>query len=179
MNILTNTIILSTEEIKMSRYTKANQTIDDLKKKIMSINNNGDIDDALYEIYGNYAPKIIYKDLSKINFDMENIEYVGEFSTPGAEDLKPFEMLGEFPVAWVSAGGDWELPLIFVLYIGDKGELRAYIPKDGNAYDHAEKCAYGSEEDEEFMDNFDEDKDYVFNSKKLREDVKNRSKIKR
>ena len=40
MNILTNTIILSTKEIKMPRYTKANQTIDDLKKKIMSINNN-------------------------------------------------------------------------------------------------------------------------------------------
>lgn len=158
----------------MPRYAKSNVTIDDLKEKILSINNNTDINDALCDIYGNYAPSIVYKDLSKINFDMENIELVGEFSTPGAEDLNPFEMLGEFPVAWVSAGGDWEAPLIFVLYIGDKGELRAYIPKDGNAYNHKEKCAYGSEEDEV---EFNED-DYVFDSAALRADVMNRIQVK-
>ena len=162
----------------MSRFAKANVTIDDLKNKIMSINNNGDINDALYDIYRNYAPKIIYKDLSKINFDMENIEYVGEFSTPGTEDLEPFEMLGNFPVAWVCAGGDWEQPLVFVLYIGDKGELRAYIPKDGNAYNHKEKCAYGSEEDPDEAENFDVENDYKFDSNKLREDVMGRIVVK-
>ncbi len=158
----------------MPRYAKASVTLDDLQNKILSINNNTDLSRALYDIYGNYAPSIVYKDLSKINFDMENIELVEEFSTPGAEDLEPFEMLGEFPVAWVSAGGDWEAPLIFGLYIGDKGELRAYIPKNGNAYNHREKCAYGSEED---AVEFNEE-DYVFDSAALRADVMKRIQVK-
>ena len=161
----------------MSRYAKANVTIDELKNKILEVTGETDIEDAIYSMDKFSLPRKIQDDLAKINFDMENSALVGEFGTPGAEDLSPFEILGDFPVAWGSSGGDWELPLIFVLYIGDKGELRAYIPEDGNAYDHSEKCAYGSEEDEEFMDNFDEDKDYVFNSKKIREDVKNRIKI--
>lgn len=158
----------------MPRYAKSNVTIDDLKDKILSINNNMDISRALYDIYGNYAPSIVYKDLSKIDFDMENIDFVGGFDMPGTEDLEPFEMIGSFPVAWIVAGGDWEQPLVFVLYIGDNGELRAYIPKDGNAYNHKEKCAYGSEEDEV---EFNED-DYVFDSDALRADVMKRIQVK-
>lgn len=160
----------------MSRYAKAYVTIDDLENKILETSKSTDIEDALYEL--TRAPtSILTKDWSKINLDQENVDYCGTFLTPGAEDLSEFEMLGDFPVAWVAAGGDWELPLIYVLYIGDKGELRAYIPKDGNAYNHKEKCAYGSEEDEEFMENFDEEKEYVFDSAKLREDVKNRIQV--
>lgn len=120
-------------------------------------------------------PPIVMKDLSKVNFDMENIGFVGEFNMHGTEDIEQFEMLGSFPVAWVSAGGDWEAPLVFVLYIGDKNELRAYIPKNGNAYNHKEKCAYGSEEDD--VEEFNED-DYVFDSAALRDDVMKRIQVK-
>lgn len=162
----------------MSRYAKANLTVDELKNKILEFTGETDIQYAIWSLDKYSLPDPIKKDLSKINFDMENSDLVGEFRMPGAEKLNAFEMIGNFPVAWVSAGGDWELPLVFVLYIGDKGELRAYIPKDGNAYDHKEKCAYGSEEDEEFMDGFDEEGEYVFDSDKLRADVMKRIVVK-
>lgn len=157
----------------MPRYAKSNVTIDDLKEKILSLAGVEDIRDAVVELSCNF-PSVVMKDLSKVNFDMENIAFVGEFNMPGTEDLEPFEMIGSFPVAWIVSGGDWEQPLVFVLYIGDKGELRAYIPKDGNAYNHKEKCAYGSEEDEvEFNE-----EDYVFDSAALRADVMKRIQVK-
>lgn len=142
-------------------------TIDDLKEKIRALSGVEDICPCT-------LPSIVMKDLSKVNFDMENTEFVGAFDMPGTEDLESFEMLGSFPVAWVAAGGDWEAPLVFVLYIGDKGELRGYVPKNGNAYNHKQKCAYGSEENEE---EFNED-DYVFDSDALRDDVMKRIQVK-
>ena len=165
------------KDIKMSRFAKANVTIDDLKNKILEFTGETDIQDAIWSLDKYSLPNPIRKDLSKINFDMENSDLMGEYNMPGTEDLKAFEMLGDFPVAWICAGGDWEQPLLFVLYIGDKGELRAYIPKDGNAYNHKEKCAYGSEEDQDESENFDES-NYKFDANKLREDVIGRIVVK-
>ena len=144
----------------MSRYAKANVTIKDLKEKINSL---GEIYDIVYE------NNKVGKDLSKIDVDFENTDYIGEFDMPGTEDLLKFEMLEDFPVAWCACGGDWQMPLIFVLYIGDTGELRGYIPKKGNAYDHKNKRAYEYENDEI---------NYQFNIDELKEDIKNRIKIK-
>lgn len=42
------------------------------------------------------------------------------------------------------AGGDWELPLFFIVYYDGKS-LRGYIPEDGNTYNHKTNTAYGSE----------------------------------
>ena len=165
------------KDIKMSRFAKANVTIDDLKNKILEFTGETDIQDAIWSLDKYSLPDPIKKDLSKINFDMENSDLMGEYNMPGTEDLKAFEMLGDFPVAWICAGGDWEQPLVFVLYIGYKGELRAYIPKDGNAYNHKEKCAYGSEEDQDEAENFDES-NYEFDANKLREDVIGRIVVK-
>lgn len=142
----------------MSRYAKANVTIKDLKEKIKSF---GEIYDIVYE------NNKVGTDLSKIDVDFENTNFIDEFDMPGTEYLKRFELLDNFPVAWCACGGDWQLPLVFVLYIGETGKLRAYIPKHGNAYDHKNKRAYE-----------DEYQKYVFNANELREDVKNRIKIK-
>lgn len=152
----------------MSRFAKANMTINDLKKKINSF---GEIYDIVYE------NNKIGEDLSKIDVDFENTDYIGEFDMPGTENLSKFEMLGNFPVAWCACGGDWQMPLVFVLYIGETGKLRAYIPKHGNAYDHKNKRAYEYEDFEE-DENEDNNVKYVFNVDELREDVKNRIKIK-
>jgi len=137
------------------KYAKANVTIKELEDKITSLG-------GPYNIV--YDCDKVGKDLSKIDVDFENTGFVDEFDMPGTENLEKFEMLGNFPVAWCACGGDWQLPLVFVLYIGKSGKLHGYIPKKGNAYDHKNKCAY--------EDNID----YVFNADKLRKDVKNKIK---
>lgn len=146
----------------MPRFAKGNLTISDLKKKIKSFNEGeGDpymvIEESLR----------VQQDLEKISVDFENTDYIGEFDMPGTEDLKKFEMLNGVPVAWCAAGGDWQLPFVFILYIGAKGEMRGYIPSKGNAFDHVNKCAY--EQDGSY---------YKFDANELRTDVKNRIQIK-
>ena len=121
----------------MGRYAKAGTTIEELKSKI---------DDAggMYEVV--YLDKV-QDDLKKVSFDCENVtdadDEEGGFCMPGfthGYDTLP----NGVPVCWVGAGGDWEDPLAFCVYIGDKGELRAYIPKDGNAYNFKLKQAIGN-----------------------------------
>ena len=111
-------------------------------------------------------PAIISKDISKVMFDFENCTgyendegYLTGYLT-GYHELVP-----GFHTFWVSAGGDWEIPINFLLYWGDN-RLRAYIPKDGNIWNKKYKCAYGSEGDSPHFDyqtnpeGFNEDIDY-------------------
>lgn len=178
----------------MPRYAKANQTIDDLKALVAKA---CDPDYDVPCIYGilngsnsdTTAQAKVRADLSKINVDFENVEEFGTEDSynhlPGLENLDGYEMIGSgpsaFPVLWCAGGGDWELPLVFILYIGQKGELRGYIPEDGNAYNHKEKCAYGSEpnswdEDYERMD--PDDPRYVFDVAAMRADIIGRIVVK-
>lgn len=89
------------------------------------------------------------KDLRKVNFDFENctdFDTTEGFATypVGYEELK-----SGFHVFFVNAGGDWEFPICFIFYWGEN-ELRAYIPKCGNAWNRKEKSAYGNHEDDPF-----------------------------
>ena len=121
-------------------YAKAHQTIEDLKSKV------DDAGGVCEIIYSRCADKVC-KDLANINVDFENVESFDSEDAynylPGLEYMDGYEMIGEgdsaFPVLWCAGGGDWELPLVFVFYIGRKGELRGYIPEDGNAYNHEKK----------------------------------------
>jgi len=87
----------------------------------------------------------IGQDLSKIEFDRENCTY---FNSKEPFGKYPFighkELSRGLHTFWMQIGGDWEYPVCFIFYWGD-GELRAYIPEDGNAYNKKEKCAYGSD----------------------------------
>lgn len=91
----------------------------------------------------------VQKDLSKIKFDFEN-----------AEKAVREELLERLPdgtaILWAYAGGDWEYPVYFVVYIAPNNGLRAYIPSDGNLYCHHCKVAYGTcecDKGEEDIDN--------------------------
>jgi hypothetical protein len=123
----------------MSRYAKPNVTVDDLKKEI---------DDAggIYNILYHEPSQKIIDDISKIEFDCENVTDPDEgenFDMPGFES--GYETLPNgVAVCWVGAGGDWEDPIALCVYVGDGGELRAYIPKDGNAYNFKTKAAFGN-----------------------------------
>ena len=178
----------------MSRYAKANQTIDDLKALIRKTAIRGsddgnlttycdDEEHPLWDLFGGSASATIYKDLSKIEVDTENVDYIGEYEMPGTESLEPFEMITDgsgnaFPVAWCACGGDWENPLVFVLYIGQKGELRAYIPKDGNVYNKKTKAAYGNGDDDPCWDDDPDNPLLQFDANKLKADVAGRIEVK-
>jgi hypothetical protein len=158
----------------MSRYAKANQTIEDLSSKIEDA---GGIHAVVYN-------SRVFTDLSKVNVDFENMESFDSEDAythlPGLEDMDGYEMLGEgdsaFPVLWCAGGGDWELPLVFIVYIDENWKLRGYIPSDGNAYNHEKNAAYGnSEGDPEYGS---DDPRYVFDKAKMRSDVINEITVK-
>lgn len=99
----------------------------------------------------------VKKDLSKVEFDLENISYL-------AEDNEEFDLYPEFlgfnttktGLAYygICANGDWEIPLLFILYY-DGQNIRGYIPYYGNTYNHTTNKAFGNDEDtdEEYMKN--------------------------
>ena len=80
------------------------------------------------------------KDLRKVNFDFENHE-VDESDT----SLSLHSRLPDgTEIIWCWAGGDWESPVSFVLYLDPKDEIRAYIPKKGNCYCTQCNTAWGT-----------------------------------
>lgn len=80
---------------------------------------------------------LVHKDLSKINFDFENC-------TEMAGDIPTEQLPDGTAIFWCAAGGDWEVPLYFVVYLCDKNQVRAYIPTKGNTFCTHCKTAFGS-----------------------------------
>ena len=112
-------------------------------------------------------------DKSEIEFDTENITGDPEeaFNMPGfafGTDSLPKGT----PVWWFGAGGDWEMPVAFCLYLGDDGKIHAYVPKDGNCYNKVKNMAYGNavgadaQEEMKFLGT-----EYRFDMDKMREDT--------
>jgi len=127
-----------------------------------------------------FDDKKIGKDISKINFDMENCT-VGnaQDGSYGGESFGNYpvgyEVLANgLPVLFVNAGGDWECPICFCIYF-DGTSLRGYVPTDGNEFNKKEKCAYGSEDfpEEENEEKTGDDA----NPELIRKDIINRIQI--
>jgi len=79
------------------------------------------------------------KDL-KVSFDFENFEM-------GGKELMGYTTLSNgFTFCGMSAGGDWEYPVFFVVYWDGK-KLRGYVPTEGNPWNTDTKTAYGNDED--------------------------------
>jgi len=114
-------------------------------------------------------PARLEKDLKKVNFDWENFTPFGDDRNFTNYPVGYRELAPGFHVYFVNAGGDWEYPICFCFYWGD-GELRAYIPKEGNAWNKEEKCAYGSEDDADY----DKEHDDEVDEGKIIEDILNR-----
>lgn len=107
------------------------------------------------------------KDLSKVEFDWENSTSATSLTDQawrsGKNDktefgysldiMGPHNRMGAEGVSWIgcAAGGDWEEPLFFILYM-DQGEVRAWIPKDGNCWNRTTKQAFGNDEDDDSKD---------------------------
>lgn len=88
----------------------------------------------------------VYKDWSKIDFDLENLEVDMELPVNEGTGLNGIVELpsGLTFLAGV-AGGDWEHPVLFIVYHDGK-KFRGYIPTDGNTFNRLSKAAYGNDE---------------------------------
>ena len=116
------------------------------------------------------------KDVKKIDFDFENSGASTEFYD---KDIDKYSQLTDgTAIVWAYAGGDWEFPVNFILYLDPKNKIRAYIPSDGNVYCHKCKCAYGTckcEDEPEFDDDFYEQ---MIDYDKMMVDINNRIQTK-
>lgn len=100
------------------------------------------------------------KDISKVEFDFENFqcdhleeELGGAMGWLGqrkfwTRPLTCFSYIGCY------AGGDWEYPVNFLIYLDKDGKtFRGYVPKDGNVWNYKTKRAIGNDDeaDAEFL----------------------------
>jgi len=156
----------------MSRYAKRGVTKEELERRIADA---GGMEEVLW--------------LPKIQSDLKKIEFYSTVWFP-EQDYEGFIMpdyeIGfdtlenGVVVFWTAAGDiDAEFPVAFCVYVGNDGSLRAYIPKDGNAYDTKTKSAFGHYGEEEGGVEGDELEEvvldeYNFDMDLLRKDAGNR-----
>ena len=118
-------------------------------------------------------PKV-QKDISKIQFDLENYDI-------DPEGLAGFNKIGDLSYLGVIAGGDWEMPIFFILYLDHNKQLRGYVPTDGNVFNKPMKSAYGNNDEEDEREvkklGFETYDDMDFDWNKIEEDIKNRIQI--
>lgn len=127
-------------------------TLDLIRNKIAKLY-NGELDDVLTDL--NYYDSLLrlviadnnnerkiskkfIKDISKIDFDLENNETIGTIDVDGAT------------VEVCRGGGDWQTPIMFAVYF-DGNDVRGYVPEKGNLYNTDEKIAL-SEDDTDIND---------------------------
>lgn len=92
--------------------------------------------------------------LKRVSFDFENYEYthgsyIGQF-----RNLLGPRYFGKVPAVGCAAGGDWEYPVFFIVYVDNDGvTLRSYIPKNGNTWNYDTDSAFGNDEkaDSDFL----------------------------
>ena len=76
------------------------------------------------------------------------------------------------PVMWFGAGGDWEAPLAFCIYLGEDNKIHVYVPREGNCYNKETNAAFGNSlgmSSQEEMQSLGIE--YKFDMKKMREDA--------
>ena len=120
----------------MPRYAKRT-TDQELKDLILS------------KIEADKFPDCFGKDINKISFSFENYTLSGRNFSSYEDDTSTYDihtLSNGLVYCLCSAGGDWEVPVSFILYIDPSNRLRAYVPENGNVYNKKFKCAYGSED---------------------------------
>ena len=152
----------------MSRYAKPGQTIEDLKRMI---EDNGGVKETIY----NDKLKV-HKDLLKIDLGVDVVDFIPESAIGN-----PFQMVngsGDYPIAWCYANATGEQPIMFVLYIGQEGKLRAYIPDSGNNICNAHTRNKETFEGTVYGGKWDWRRCYFFDPERMMECVKNRILVK-
>ena len=121
----------------VKKNDEAKEALDDLPSKTSIEKKIEQIAPYLREINSK-----VEDDLSKVEFDLENISTEGYGDK--AKDIIGFQMLDNgLTYLGVMAGGDWELPVFFIIYWDGKS-LRGYIPTEGNMFNTSTMSAYGN-----------------------------------
>lgn len=107
-----------------------------------------------------------------------------EFSTENCtcDPKEPFAMPGFFvgldalqggtPIMWFGAGGDWEQPIAFCIYLGVDNKIHAYVPREGNCYNKDKNAAFGNVVGMCWQDELELMKiEYKFDQGKMREEA--------
>lgn len=98
----------------------------------------------------------IQEDLGEVLFSCENFTvtsgtfYQG-FNIP---KLVGVQSIGGIPFLGCLAGGDWEIPIYFIVY-WDGEDFRAYFPRNGNTINWKSKAAYGNDSELDGSDTVD------------------------
>lgn len=133
---------------------------------------------------------IIIKDLSKVEFDTENISTEDDYGWKNNKNLLGYHQLDNGMVLLgCNCGGDWEQAIYFCIYWDGK-KLRGYIPTKGNTWNTITKQACGNDDraDAKFKckilgEKYEDGADYQdflqnnmlnFDYKLLEEDIKER-----
>ena len=64
---------------------------------------------------------------------------------------------GKIPAVGCAAGGDWEYPVFFIVFLDANGQtLRSYIPKGGNVWNYNINDVFGNddESDAKFLEDW-------------------------
>jgi len=95
--------------------------------------------------------------LKRVSFDFENHECALGARSGRYDNLLGPRHFGKIPGVGCAAGGDWEYPVFFVVYLDEDGQtLRAYVPKEGNVWNHKTNSAFGNNDasDGLFLENW-------------------------
>lgn len=142
-----------------------------------------DYDNLDYDVDLKNLTSTIEKDLSKVEFDMENWQAYPDPNDYSVEDsiLGIKTLNNGLTFLGVRGGGDWESPVFFIIYFDGK-KLRGYIPDTkGNPWNHKTKSAFGNNDEdvEESINVYGknyEDENLKFDPKLIIEDIKERIK---
>ena len=110
---------------------------------------------------------------SGIEFDTENC--TGDpnepFDMPGFKFGQDMLSEGTF-VMWFGAGGDWEQPIAFCIYLGKDNKIHAYVPKEGNCFNKETNAAFGNAPGMNCQEEMEQLKvEYKFDMEKMREEA--------
>ena len=110
---------------------------------------------------------------SGIEFDNENCtcDPKESFDMPGffvGLDALP----GGTPIMWFGAGGDWEQPIAFCIYLGVDNKIHAYVPTAGNCFNKKTNAAFGNALEMDWKEEMEQLKvEYKFDQGKMREEA--------
>lgn len=95
----------------------------------------------------------IFNDISKVEFSFENYFWTETEESDLYVGLLGYRQIGNLSFIGVEAGGDWEFPVFFIIYLDNNKVFRGYVPKDGNTWNFDTKKALGNDEesDDKFL----------------------------
>lgn len=173
----TGQVTASSARLQLTKYTP--------KKDVIKAKKDTSREDFLSAL-NDLTEKADAEEMSSIADALsEDLDNSGiEFSTENCtcDPKESFNMPGFFvgldalqggtPIMWFGAGGDWEQPIAFCIYLGEDNNIHAYVPREGNCYNKDKNAAFGNVVGMCWQDELELMKiEYKFDQGKMREEA--------